>query len=184
MSPLAGPFLAATVVLALAGAVKAADPAGTRVALRTVGLPSTAAAARAVGVAEVALAVAVFALGGVPAALGVVAAYIGFAGFAELLRRRSRGRADCGCFGSASAPVSRLHVVVNVVIAVVALATVVDPVPNVVEALDLTPWGGVPFALLVALMSWQIVVSLTVLPRVQAEARGSAPRRTLAEVIR
>lgn len=184
MSPLAGPFLAATVVLALAGAVKVVDPAGTRVALRTVGLPSSAAAARVIGSAELALAILVLAVGGVVPALGVAAAYVGFAAFAEVLRARSRGRADCGCFGNASAPVSRLHFVVNLVLAAVALATLLDPVPSLLGALDLTPWSGAPLVVLVALMSWQVVMVLTLLPRVQAEARRVPPRRTLAEVIR
>jgi hypothetical protein len=184
MSSLAGPFLAAVVVLALAGAVKVVDPAGTRVALRTVGMPSSAWFARSIGAVEVALAIAVLAVGGSLPAVGVIAAYVGFAGFAEVLRRRSRGRADCGCFGAASAPVSRLHVVLNVVIAAVAAATLPDPVPDLPDALGLTPWSGVPLALLVAVLSWQIVVTLTLLPRVQAEARRAAPRPTLAEVVR
>ena len=184
MSPLAGPFLAATVVLALAGVAKVTDPVGTRVALRTVGLPSTPLVARIIGLGEIAVAAAVLAVGGVLPAVAVSAAYVGFAAFAEVLRRRSRGRADCGCFGRASAPASRIHVYVNLVLAAVALSTLVDPVPHLGDALALTPWSGIPLLLLIAIMSWQVVVVLTVLPRVQAEARRVPPRRTLAEVVR
>lgn len=184
MSPLAGPFLAAAVVLALAGVVKVTDPAGTRVALRSAGLPSTPLAARGIGLAELGLGASVLAIGGAVPAAGVVAAYVGFATFAEVLRRRSRGRADCGCFGRVSAPASRLHVYVNLALAATALATLVDPVPQLGDALALTPWSGIPLVFLVAVLSWQVVVTLTILPRTQVEVRRAPPRRAAEEVVR
>ena len=161
VSPLAGPYLAATVVLALAGAVKLADPGGTRVALRTVGLPSSVAVARGLGAVELVLVAGVLAVGGPVPALGVAATYLGFAVVAEVLRRRTDGQADCGCFGAASAPVTRVHVAVDVALAAVALATLADPVPNVVEALGDGEGGGAQLVVLAASVSALVLMALT-----------------------
>ncbi len=177
MSPLAGPLFAAAVVLAVAGAVKVLDPAGTRVALRTVGLPSSAMAARVVGTGEVVIAAAALAVGGTGPAIAVAVAYAGFAAFAERLRRRSRGRADCGCFGRSSAPVSSLHIWVNLVVAAIAALTLFDPVPHLLDAARDTPWSGAPFVGLVVLLSWQLVMVLTVLARVRAAVDRSIQGR-------
>ena len=64
MSPVAGPFFAAALLLGLAGVLKVVTPGPTRVALRSAGLPSTALAARAIGTVEVAIAVCALGWGG------------------------------------------------------------------------------------------------------------------------
>jgi hypothetical protein len=174
MSPVAGPFFAAVLVLGAAGALKVARPDAARVALRAAGLPSSAWAVRVLGVGELAIALWAVGWGGRGAAAAVAVAYLGFAGFAELVRRRSRGKASCGCFGSSGAPLSRLHVVVDVVVAAVAVAAVARPVPGFVDAAAETPAAGVPFVGFTLLLAWLLQVVLTALPELQAAVRPTA----------
>jgi hypothetical protein len=174
MGAFASPLLAAALLLGLAGAVKVVRPAATRVALRTAGLPSQAWVVRGLGAVEVAFAaVAVIAAGRLGAAL-VAASYVGFAGFSRRLERASRGTADCGCFGSSSAPVGPVHVGVNLALAACTLASVAWPTDGI-ASIGETPWAGVPFLLLTALLTWMIYVSLTVLPATLAAAKAPAP---------
>lgn len=177
MSPLAGPLFAAAALLAVAGGAKLVAPGPTRVSLRAAGLPSTAIAARALGVAEVGIAAYALGWGGRPAAALVAVAYLGFAAFAELVRRRTRGRAPCGCFGSSDAPLTLLHVGVDLALAAVAAAAAVARVPGLVEVAGETPLGGVPFVAYAALLAWLLQVTLTALPTLQAAVHP--PRRAL-----
>jgi hypothetical protein len=171
MSSIAGPFFAAVLVLGAAGALKVARPDAARVALRSAGLPSSAGAVRVLGVGELAIAVWALGWGGRGAAAAVAAAYLGFAGFAELVRRRSRGQASCGCFGSSGAPLSTLHVVVDTVVAAVAVVAVADPVPGLLDAAADTPAAGVPFLGYTLLLAWLLQVVLTALPELHAAMR-------------
>lgn len=164
MSPLAGPYLAATVVLAVAGVAKLARPNATRVALRTIGLPSSAAFVKAIGAAELVVAAWVALVGGALPALAVGGAYVAFALVVQRLRLASDGRADCGCFGGSGAPVTRVHVAIDVVLAGVAFTTLASPVPNLPDALARTPWSGLPFLVLVAVLAWVVVTALTRVP--------------------
>lgn len=168
MSPFAGPLFAAALLLLVAGVAKVATPAATRVALRTAGLPSTPLVARALGAVECAIALSALALGGpVPAAL-VALTYLGFAGFSARLAAASRGTASCGCFGASSAPVGRLHVAVNLATAVLVAPAVFAPVDGIGQAVSDTPWAGVPFVALTALLAWAVYLTLTRLPELQA----------------
>jgi len=172
---LAGLYLAVVFVLAWAGAAKVARPGPTRLALRTAGLPSSALAARALGLVELGVAGAALAVGGrLPAALAA-AAYLGFAGFSEVVRRRSRGRAGCGCFGSSGAPLGRLHVVVDLVLAAVALGAAAGPLGSARDLLADSPAAGLPLLGYALLLAWLIQVLLTAVPDLQAALR---PRRT------
>ncbi len=168
MSPVAGPFFAAVLVLGAAGLAKVARPDAARVALRAAGLPSTRGAVRVLGAGELAITVWALGWGGRGAAAAVAFAYLGFAGFAEVVRRRSRGRASCGCFGSSGAPLTTLHVIVDSVVAALAIAAVVRPVPGIVEAAADTPAAGVPFVGYTVLLAWLLQVVLTALPELQA----------------
>lgn len=176
MAPLAGSVLAAAALLVVAGVAKGRDPAATRVALRVAGLPAGAVVARLVGAAEVVIGVAALTVGGPVAAAGVAAAHLGFAGFSHRLHRASRGRAGCGCFGRASAPVTRLHVWVNVAVAVAVASTLADPVGGVADVVRHSPWSGGPLLALAVLQAWMVAVTLTVLPQVQAAVHARPPR--------
>lgn len=177
MSPLAGPVFAAALLVAVAGAAKVARPASARVALRAAGLPSAAAMVRALGLVELVLAGTVlFVAGRVGGAL-VAAAYLAFAAFAAHLAHHSRRAVPCGCFGSSSAPVGRLHVVLNLAIAAVGLAAMADPPDRLTDVVVATPWAGVPFLGFTAVLAGLLLVAFTVLPEVLAAMK---PRPALA----
>lgn len=175
MSPVAGPLFAAALLLGAAGVFKLTNPAPTRVALRSAGLPGTALAARTVGVGEVLVTMYALAWGGRLGAGLVALAYLAFAGFSLRVIGRTRGRATCGCFGASDAPLTNLHVGVDLAVAVVALVAVADPVPGIGRVAVATPWAGVPFLAFTALLAWLVQVLLTAVPELQAAARP--PRR-------
>ncbi|MEO9165257.1 MAG: MauE/DoxX family redox-associated membrane protein [Aquihabitans sp.] len=177
MSPLAGVLFSAAIVLGVAGVAKVMTPDGTRVALRTVGLPSGRWAVRLLGIVELAItAVALVVAGRIGATL-VALTYLGFAGFSALLLARSRGSASCGCFGGTDSPVTRIHVILNVIIAAAVATGIGYPVPGVADTAADTPWAGIPFALLVVLLAWVLQVAFTTLPALQAAERPAPPHR-------
>ncbi|HEX2578077.1 MAG TPA: MauE/DoxX family redox-associated membrane protein [Aquihabitans sp.] len=170
MSPVAGPLFAAALLLALAGALKVSSPAPTRVALRSAGLPDSVLAARLIGAGEVAVAAYALLAGGRSAAL-VALAYVAFAAFSLRVIRATRGRASCGCFGASDAPLTTLHVGVDLAVAAVAGLAVLDPVPGIVDVAADTPLAGIPFLAFTVLLAWLVQVLLTALPQLQAAAR-------------
>lgn len=177
MSPVAGPLFAAALLLGAAGFLKITSPDPARVALRTAGLPNTALAARSLGAAEVAIALWALAVGGRLAAGLISLAYLGFAGFSFLVIRTSRGKASCGCFGASGAPLTSLHVGVNIAVAAVAALGIVSPVPGLFTVAADTPFLGIPFLVFTGLLAWLVQVLLTALPELQAAAR---PPRKMA----
>jgi hypothetical protein len=126
-SIVSGPFLAACVVLAIAGVKKLRRPAVAQPALGALGLPSSVAAARAVGAGELFVAVLGAALGSY-FALGVAAAYLLLTVVALRLLRRAPSM-PCGCLGAPDAPVTRTHVAVDVVAVLVSLAAATGAAP-------------------------------------------------------
>lgn len=171
MSVLAGPLLAAALLLVAAAVGKLTDPAPTRVALRTAGLPGTRWAVWVVVAGELLIAgIAIVAGGRLGAALLAVA-YLGFAGFSLRIMSVSRGKASCGCFGASEAPIGKLHVGVNLAIVAIAAAAVVDPVPGIVGQLDGSPLAGIPYLGFSVLLAWLVQLAITALPELQAAAR-------------
>jgi hypothetical protein len=141
----AGPFAAACVVLALAGAAKVRRPLGTRPAAAALGLPAAPAAVRTLGVVEITVAVAGLLVGGGAAAI-VAVAYAALAIAAWRLYVRAPGTA-CGCLGTSDAPVSMTHIAVNAVAMVVALLAIGAGPP--LAAVGARGWARVAFVLLV-----------------------------------
>lgn len=171
MMVLAGPIHAAAAVVVLAALAKAARPTATGVALRTIGLPGSRRAVRALAAAELAVAAAALSglAGGRPGAAALAALHLGFAAAAAALRARA---ATCGCFGEAT-PVTGVHVAANVVVAAVALAgTAAGDVASLGAAVGASPAGGVPYAVLTATLALAEIACLTVL----AEAQDAAAR--------
>lgn len=164
MSPLAGPFFAAALLLVVAGGLKVARPRSAAHAMRTAGLPGTAFLGRLLGVVEIVIAVAAIVVGGRVAAALVALCYVGFACFVVQLRRRAGAHADCGCFGAEESPASPVHVVLNLVLAAVALASVVWPTDGIADVLADSPAAGVPFVGFTLLLSWLLLVGFTVVP--------------------
>lgn len=177
MSPLAGVLFAAALVLGVAGVAKVVSPDGTRVALRTAGLPSGRWVSRLLGTAELAIAATALVVAGRLGALLVSVTFLGFAAFSGLLLARSRGKASCGCFGGTDSPITRIHVVLNVIVAAAVATCIARPVSGVADTAAETPGAGLPFALLIVLLAWVLQVAFTTLPALQAAERAAPPRR-------
>ena len=168
MDALAGPFLAAAVLLVAAGGAKLADPLPLVRALRSARLPAPASAVRAVAGAEVGLGVTALLTGARAAAVGVALSYAAFTGFVLLARRRGGVLASCGCFGKTDTPPTTTHVVVTAALAAVAGAVAVRPLGPVPDLLAGSPLGGLALLLATAAVAATGYLVLAVLPLVRA----------------
>jgi hypothetical protein len=120
--PAAGVYLAAVVLLGLAGAAKVRHPGDTALALRTAGLPAGRWTVRLAAGAEVALAVAAAAAPGPIPAVVVALSYLAFAAFVAAALVRRWPLASCGCLGRADTAPTAGHVAVNLGAAAAAAA--------------------------------------------------------------
>lgn len=139
-----GLLWAAALLLVTAGAAKLIRPTPTARAAVDSRIPGSAVmtrlwVVRCAGLLEVAVGIAVFLRGGPWAAAVLALTYSALAVVARQLMREGPDR-DCGCFGPASEPVSRAHLVVNVLGAAIGLAAVLAPVPGVGPAMIENPW--------------------------------------------
>ena len=120
MSALTVPYVAAAVLLVLAGWSKVVSPQSTVVAARDAGLPASPSWVRLLAGAEVVIGVAALVIdGAVPASL-VALSYLGFALF--LTRGLVRGDLNsCGCFAGDEARPTWLHVALDALLALAAV---------------------------------------------------------------
>jgi hypothetical protein len=141
--PLTALAAVAALLLVLAGGAKIRRPRATTDALRLARMPDADGLVRALGLGEVVLGVSVVVAGGVVAHAALAVVYVAFAVFAE---RQRRAGSSCGCFGTEEAPLTVLHVAVDVVAAGVAVAAAVVAAPPVgvglLEASGLTATAG------------------------------------------
>ncbi len=105
-------------LLAVAGVAKVRRPAATTESLALAGLPDRPVLARLLGTGEVVLAVVVIATGSRIAVAALALAYLAFTAVSWHLLRTDQG--SCGCFGEVDAPLTRVHVTTNFVLAVAA----------------------------------------------------------------
>ncbi len=157
MEALAGPYYAAALLVAAAGALKLARPAATVTSLRAAKLPGSTALVRGLGAAELAVAAAALTAGRGGAAV-LAATYAGFALYARFAASRA---ASCGCFGSAATPLGGLHVAVNLALAGLAAVVAAAPLPGLGEVLAAQPAAAIPFGLLVAATAYLLYLSTT-----------------------
>jgi len=177
VSALAGPLHLVALVLVISGAQKVGAPAPAAQAMRDAGLPVPVRAQWAgvvLGVVEACVGLAVFAAPHPVSALAVAAAYLGFAGFVVVLRRRD-ATAGCGCFGAASSPPTTAHVVVNLLAAVVALAAAAVGVTDVVEVLDEGVGVAVPYAALVVAGAGLVLLAPALLGQIDQIVHDDQP---------
>lgn len=173
---LIGPYLAACLLLAVAGLSKSFRPMDTAravVAVVTLPLPAARRLVRVGAVAEAVIGV-VGAVHPSPVTASLVAAsYLGFATFVVLVRARGGTLATCGCFGRPDTPATRLHVVVDLALAgAAALVAMTVPAAWVTTVLSAQPWHGAPLVLLSALCAWSVFLTLSRLAEL-----GGARRR-------
>ena len=176
MSALYVPYVAAAVLLLVAGLPKVVDPEPTRRAARDAGLPSGAGTVRLLGAAEAALGAAALLVGGRVPALLVALTYLGFA--AVVTRGLVRGDMEsCGCFNGDDSPPSVLHVVIDAGLAASALAVALAAaVPRpwwAIAAEDLA--GALAMAVVGLVVAGLVYLVLARLPRpLAAVAREAA----------
>src|SRR5689334_16292262 len=118
---LVAPFYLAAGLLVASGIGKLVRPQAAVAALGSAGLRGGAWTARALGSVEIVVGVLALWRPSPTTALAVSVLYLAFAAFLVRLIRRG-GATTCGCVGSAEAPPSMLHVVLDLVAAVVAVA--------------------------------------------------------------
>jgi len=174
MGAWAGPFLVAALLLTVAGALKAIDPATTAGALRRAGLPVPPVAVRVGGACEVVVGAAAIVTGATVPALLVALSYLLFTVFVVVALRRHIPIGSCGCFGKVDTPPSVIHVVLNAGAIVAATAVALGPGGGIADVLADQELLGLPFLLLVAIATYAAFLALTVLPqldRAQSDLR-------------
>ena len=164
---LAGPFLGACGLLAVAGAGKVLRPVPALAAVRAVGLRLPRPVVIVFGAGEIAAAL-VGAMFGGRTALAVAACYLVLTVFALGLRRRAPAT-PCACLGSSSAVVTRLHVVVNVAAIGVALIAASGGPP--LAQVSGRPLAGAVFVVLVACCVKLAALALEALPELTTVTR-------------
>lgn len=172
---LIGPYLAACLLLIVAGVAKSVHPTDTARAVAAV-VPLTLAPTRAlvrVGAAAEAVVGTVGLIRPSPLTAALVAAsFAGFALFVSVVLARGGPLASCGCFGKPDTPATRLHVVVNAALAVAAVAVAATVHAGWLSVvLTHQPWRGIPLVLLSLLCAWLVFLALSRLAELGA-ARG------------
>ena len=122
-----GVFVAACVVLVVAGVAKVRAPAPVRRAARAIRLPASTAAIVLFGGIEIVVALAGLLIGHA-ACIAVALVYAFLAAVALRLVRRAPA-IPCGCLGAAEAPATVAHVVFNVAAAAVSVLAAFGPSP-------------------------------------------------------
>jgi hypothetical protein len=166
MHLMAAPYLAAALLLIVAGVAKAIDPLSLARALRTAGVPLRGPVltqvVRVVAVAEAVIGGAAVVVPGRLPALAVALSYAGFTTFVLRALRSGSPLASCGCFGKTDTPPTRTHVAVTAALSVAAVAVAVSP-----------QGPPVGFALLVVtgVLAYLTYLILAVLPLTSAASR-------------
>lgn len=140
------PYLAATLVLAGAGAAKLARPSDTARALAVAGLPTGRTLVRVGAIAEIAVAILALVWSSSVSAALVSVAYLVFALFVVAALLRGWPLSSCGCFGKADAKPTYLHAALNVAAAACAAAWAVDDPGSIRSVLSQQTWKGLGLA--------------------------------------
>lgn len=189
---LIGIFFIACGLLVLAGVAKTVRPDDTARALVLL-VPTAASRIRSFSVtrqvvrigALLETALGLFALLSPRPALAalVAASYALFLGITAYARRHGGALSTCGCFGRPDTPSTGLHVVLNMVFVVTALAVTVWP-PHftvLVSLLEHQPWRGMPLVLASGVGVWLAYLAMASLAALEAARRLVG--RTEGEVV-
>ena len=123
------------------------------------------------GAAEVATGAICLVRPSAASALLLSGAYLGFSGFVLAALRADQPPTSCGCFGSADAPLSWLHVSVDLIAAAAGLAVLTAP-RGVLDVATGTPLFGVPFVVGLGLAAYLTELAITTLPAMFFSYRG------------
>ncbi|GAA4348495.1 MauE/DoxX family redox-associated membrane protein [Angustibacter luteus] len=173
-------YLAAAVLLVLAGLPKLRDPLPLVRAVRSVGLPAGRTPVRAAAAAEVLGGVLALVRPGRLTAVLVAVAYLVFTGFVALALSRGGVLGSCGCFGRPDTPPTRAHLVVTGLLAASGVAVALDPPAGTwwAAATD-DPALAVAVLGFAVLLTWLSYLVIAVLPTVTPSAvrSATAPQR-------
>jgi hypothetical protein len=181
-----GPYLAACALLVGAGVAKAVRPGDTARAIAgLVGIPVPAmrAVVRVGAGAESVLGLLGLLALTAPVAACVAASYAGFAAFVAVARRHGGVLATCGCFGNPDTPPTRLHVLLDVALALSGVLVAAGGAGRGAGAtwhvLGAQPLAGVPLvagALLAGGLVYLVMVGLARLSSLRLGSPGGARR--------
>ena len=160
----AAPFAVACLLLASAGVAKVRRPVATQGAAAALGLPSSRATVRALGLVEVGTAAAGLVFGHL-AAVVVTVLYAALAIAAARLYLRAPDT-PCGCLGASDAPVSSVHIAVNIVAVIAATLAIAGGSPA--AAAGDNWWLRVAFVVLAGCGAALLDVALDTLPALGA----------------
>lgn len=159
MPAVSAPFIAAALILALAGAVKLARPDDTTRALRTAGVPARRSWVRVGAAGEIAVAVAAIVYPAPATAALVAASYFAFTGFVVMALRRGWPLSSCGCFGKPDTRPTYAHAVMDFGAAATAIWWAADAPEHPFHLFLHQPWHGAPLVLVsgvVALLAYLV----------------------------
>ena len=157
-------FVLSAGLLAAAGTVKLMRPRPTAQALADVGWPASDAVARAVGAVETAVGIWVLVAGGTVAALALASVYLAFAAFLGFILVAHPSAGSCGCAGAKAVPPSRLHLVLDLSAAGVAVAFAFAEGPSLASWVTSLGAASVLVAPGVVLAAWLAIVVVTEAP--------------------
>ncbi len=155
-------------LLVAAGVAKGIAPQAASGALRGMGLPSSALFVRLLGLIEVAIGLTAIVTGSGPAALGLAASYVGFAGFVAIALTRNIPISSCGCFGKDDTPPTWAHFVFNLAGAATAGLAAANPIGNPSAWLAELNSLAVPYLILTSVTLFFSYILLAELPRTMA----------------
>ena len=177
---LIGLYFVAAGLLVGAGVAKAVRPGDTARALgslpglRRLPLGSLRVATRVGAAAEAALGLAALAAPG-PVTGGLVAAsYFVFAAVTAIVRVRGGALSSCGCFGRADTPASWLHVVLDLLFGIAAIAVATSTSTATASASSVLahqPWAGVPLVFASAVGAWVTYLAMGPLAALESQVR-------------
>jgi hypothetical protein len=164
MEAATAPYLAAALLLVVAGFAKAREPLSLVRALRAAGLrvraPLLARWVRGFAALEAVIGVVAIVRPGPLVASGVALSYAGFTGFVIRALQSDSPLASCGCFGKVDTPPTPSHVVVTALLAVAALLVAIGPA--------ISP--DLPLLVVSATLAFVTYIALAVLPLVSRRA--------------
>lgn len=162
-------------VLVLSGIAKVRQPTALVLPLRQLRLPATRRTARSIGVVEIVVGTLALLTSHAAVMAALAAVWLGLLAAATALTRGPN--VDCGCFGEASRPVGPVHIAVNVVFSLAAVASTFDPAPAIWDLPDAPVLGTATYVLLLVIGAGAVSALLTA-PLPAAKRPGAALGRT------
>ena len=173
---LIGPYLAACVLLVVAGAAKAVRPGDTARAMAgNLGFRLTLVrpVVRMLAAVELLVGIAGMARPSPPTAGLIAGSYLVFTIFVGVTLARGGPLASCGCFGTPDTPATRTHVIVDLVLAVSALTVALKvPAEWLPRLLAGQVWRGIPLVALSLLCAGLAYLAMTRLSELGAARRA------------